>query len=372
MAHGMTKTYIWSLPTRLFHISLIVVTALVYISSEFDRLLQYHVIFAYAMFVLLFFRVIWGFVGVKHSLFKDFNFNLIALKHYMLNIFSSKKEFKGHNPASSWAILFMLVFAFFSIITGVLLFGVQEGMGILSFLNTSFYKDMDLFKDIHEVFTSLFVLVVLSHIAGVLLEKFLHNTQNIKSMITGYKDLSSKHDNINLNTFQKIFSFFWILSPIILVIYLLYSPSNILIKDSNKAIDYKVEHELFYGECISCHTLFPPFLLDEKSWVYIMDNLENHFRDDASLEQEDINAIKKYLVNYSAKNSTKESAYHMYKSLENKEIIAITKSSYWKKRHKSINKKVLQENNITKQSDCKSCHKNIENGLLNDKDIKIF
>ena len=42
----------------------------------------------------------------------------------------------------------MLIIAFLTVITGILAFGIQEGKGILAFLNTPYFKEMDLFKEI--------------------------------------------------------------------------------------------------------------------------------------------------------------------------------------------------------------------------------
>jgi len=102
-----------------------------------------------------------------------------------------------------------------------------------------------------------------------------------------------------------------------------------------------------------------------------MDNLENHFGDDASLDEKDKTSIRDYLVDNSAENSTKESAFHILKSIQNIETIAVTKTPYWEKRHDAIDKRIFASIDVAAKSNCKACHQNIEQGLLNDKDIKI-
>ncbi len=325
----MTRLYVWSLPIRLFHTLLVIFAGLVFISAEFDNLLEYHAIVGFVIASLFIFRIGWGFLDVKYSNFKDFNFNLKDLQEYIFNIFGNKKQYTGHNPASSWAIMAMIILGLVSVLSGMVVYGTQEGMGILSFLNISLFKDMDLFEDIHELFANAFMVVIFAHIAGVLLDRFLHNSKAVESMITGYKD--GDKESLELTIFQKLFGILWIGLSIFLLVYLLMTPSNVFIADANKPVDYKVEHQLFHDECISCHTLYPPFLLPKRSWVKMMDNLENHFGDDASLDDEDKESIKNYLVLHSAENSTKESAYKILKSIKNKDIIAMTKTSYWKK-----------------------------------------
>ena len=382
----MTKIYVWSLFTRLFHILLVIAVGVVFVVAEFESLLSYHAIVGYTIGLLFVFRIIWGFMDVRYSKFRDFNFNLKDLAEYMFNIFADKKDYVGHNPASSWAIIAMIILGLASVVSGVIVYGTQEGMGVLSFLNISLFKDMDLFEDIHELFANAFMAVIFIHISGVVIDKVLHKSRSVESMIDGYKGeynrLSISSDknmprgmfnekSVELTLLQKIFGVLWIGLSIVFMIYLLSNPSNVLVADANTAVDYKVEHKLFYDECISCHTLYPPPLLPKKSWVKMMDNLENHFGDDASLDAVDTNSIKEYLVNNAGETSTKESAFKILRSMDGNDTLAITKTLYWKKRHKDIQESVYKRKEIGNISNCKACHKNIEQGLLNDKDIKI-
>jgi cytochrome b len=371
MGNGtMTKIYVWSIFTRLFHILLVLAVLIVFVIADFENLLSYHAVVGYMIGLLFVFRLIWGFMNVRYSRFKDFNFNIKDLLEYMLGIFGSKKEYTGHNPASSWAIIAMIVLGLASVVSGVIVYGTQEGMGVLSFLNISLFKDMDMFEDIHELFANAFMAVIFIHIAGVVIDKLLHKSKAVESMIDGYKNGDEK-DSLKLTLWQKLFGVLWIGSSIFLLVYLLSTPSNILTSDNNRAVDYRVEHSLFYDECISCHTLYPPHLLPEKSWITMMDDLQNHFGDDASLDAIDTNSIKEYLVKNSAENSTREASFKILKSMDANITLAITEMPYWKKRHKEIDKSLFKQKNIGNISNCKACHKNIEQGLLNDKDIKI-
>ena len=365
----MTRSYVWSLFTRLFHILLVIGVAFLFIFSEFDDLLSYHAAIGYTVGLLFVFRIVWGFLDVKYSKFKEFNFNLVELKEYMFNVLGTKKEYVGHNPASSWAIVAMIVLAILSVISGALVYGTQEGMGVFSFLNATIFKKMELFEEIHEFFTTAFMVVIGAHIAGVVLDKVVHRTRTVESMIDGYKESSA--ESLKLTLFQKVFGALWIGISILFLIYLLSSPSNVLVADANTAVDYKKEHPLFESECKSCHTLYPPYLLPKESWVKMMADLENHFGDDASLDEQETASIREYLVKNAAESSTKESAFKILKSLKDKETIAITKTPYWIKRHEEIDKNIFASNEVKAKSNCKACHQNIEQGLLNDKDIKI-
>jgi hypothetical protein len=101
-----------------------------------------------------------------------------------------------------------------------------------------------------------------------------------------------------------------------------------------------------------------------------MGDLENHFGDDASLDAQDEKIILDFLVQYSAEKSTKEASYKILKSIGNKDIIAISQTSFWKNEHKDIQKNVFLHNEIKSKANCKACHSDVEKGLIEDDKIK--
>lgn len=365
----MKKIVVWGLYTRASHILLMVMMLAVFLTPEVKRLLTLHVALGYTLALLFLFRILWGFMDVKYSKFKDFNFSLNDLKAYMLAIFGNKKEYIGHNPASSYAIIAMMVLTFLAVMTGALTYGVKEGMGLFSFMNHTLFRDMKLFKEVHEFFANALMAVIFAHIAGVLLDKVLHKSRALESMVDGYK--IGNEEGVKFTLVQKAFGVVAISVSIFAFVYMLVAPNSLLIADGNVKMDYAKENPAFYKECISCHTLYPPFLLPQKSWVSMMDGLENHFGDDASLDAQTTESIKEFLVKNSAESSTKESSLRIMASLDkDKTYLAITETPFWKNRHKKIDKAVYAREEIGKPSNCKACHANIENGLLNNRDIK--
>lgn len=365
----MKKIVVWGLYTRVSHILLMVMMLAVFLTPEVKRLLTLHVALGYTIGLLFLFRILWGFMDVKYSKLKDFNFSLSDLKTYMLSIFGNKKAYIGHNPASSYAIIAMMILTFLAVISGALTYGVKEGMGVFSFMNHTLFRDMKLFKEVHEFFSNVLMAVIFAHIAGVLLDKVLHKSRVLESMIDGYK--VGDEEGLKLTFLQKFFGILALGFSIAAFVYMLLSPNSIFIADGNPKMDYAKENSAFYKECISCHTLFPPFLLPQKSWVSMMATLDNHFGDDASLDSKTTESIKAFLVKNSAETSTKESSLRILASLENdKTYLAITETPFWKNRHKKIDKAVYAREEIGKPSNCKACHANIENGLLNNRDIK--
>lgn len=101
-----------------------------------------------------------------------------------------------------------------------------------------------------------------------------------------------------------------------------------------------------------------------------MNDLENHFGDDASLEEDARINILNFLVQNSAETSTKEFSVKILDSIENNDIIAITQTSFWKEAHKNITKTVFEHKEVKSKANCKVCHSDIEKGLIEDDKIK--
>ena len=253
----MQKSYIWSLPTRVFHWLFVLFILLAFLSADEDRWLNYHAIIGYGVLILLVFRIFWGIFGPKYSLFKDFPIGKQNVKDFLNNIFEDHQKYIGHNPLASYVMIAMLIVAFLTVITGVLAFGIQEGKGILSSWNSPFFKEMELFKGIHEIFSTLFLVLIGAHITGVLSDRLLHKKyETLNSIFTGFK-VTSQNETVKLNIFQKIFAFFMFILFIGFLLFNFYKPNNILVSSIYKPIDYQTQNEVFVTECASCHTLYP-------------------------------------------------------------------------------------------------------------------
>lgn len=291
----MKKTYIWSLPTRIFHHLLAIFILAAFLTDD-DKLINYHSNIGYAILILLIFRLFWGFIGPKYSLFKDFSTNINEAKEFMKNIFNSEQKYIGHNPMASYIMIAILITTFLVIISGVLTLGIQEGKGVLSFLNSEYFKKMKLIEEIHEFLANFLIVLIIIHLFGIAFDRIFHKKhQTLNSIFTGYKVVKSIED-VRLNIFQKLFSFIALTIFLIFIFFALFKPNNILTASIYEPIDYKVQNISFVDECGSCHTLYPPNLLPKKSWELIMNDLENHFGDDATVDNEVNKNILSFLV----------------------------------------------------------------------------
>ena len=232
------KTYIWSLPTRIFHWLLVIGMVVAYIVSEEEELLNIHSSIGYAVGILLIFRIIWGFAGPKYSRFADFPLGITALKSFFTDMKKSKSQSPGHNPAAALVMLGIILLGLLIVISGTLLLA-SKGQGLFSSVNIGLTSDS--LKEIHEIAVNIVIALVIFHLLGNLVD-FIFNKKvgTLQSMFTGYKNIDG--ESIKLNSFQKILAAVGILSALAIFPY---SEINqkIDIKSDNKEQQVKENEE---------------------------------------------------------------------------------------------------------------------------------
>jgi cytochrome b len=172
----MRNRLIYDIPTRLFHwLFAGLFVAAFFIAKTVDdesTVFSYHMLAGFLLAFIVLLRILWGFVGTKHSRFKSFALHPKDLVYYFMGVLSGdKKKWAGHNPASSWATLAML--------------GLSLGLGITGYLMANGQKEA--LEDVHELLANGFLVVVLIHIAGVVLHALRHRDGIAMTMIDGAK-----------------------------------------------------------------------------------------------------------------------------------------------------------------------------------------
>jgi len=212
------KTYIWGLPTRVFHSCLVLFIIIAWISAD-DDYLQIHSAFGYATGVLIVFRLTWGIIGPKYSHFRDFNFNIQKAIDFSKNVFThNNKKYLGHNPAAALVLFSLLIVILLIVISGVLTLGAQESKGIFSSLGSTMFKDMELFEGIHEFLSNFMLLLIFMHLAGILTDRLLHKEdETTKSILSGYKRIQGINTKINI--FQSSIAIVFLIFTVLALYY---------------------------------------------------------------------------------------------------------------------------------------------------------
>lgn len=113
-----------------------------------------------------------------------------------------------------------------------------------------------------------------------------------------------------------------------------------------------VRHEATAAECGECHMAYQPALLPAKSWVAIMDNLGDHFGEDASLRADLVADIKSYLTTNAGRGESSK--------------LRITEQSWWTHEHDEVPQSKWRRDDIRSKANCTACHRDAERGLYDD------
>lgn len=134
-----------------------------------------------------------------------------------------------------------------------------------------------------------------------------------------------------------------------------------------------VKDEFYARECGSCHFAYQPGLLPERSWVKLMSNLENHFKSDASLDEEDNKKILNYLIGNSAEKfrNYKRSRKIDDSIRKDETFIAVSDTRYFKKEHRKIRRNMIEQKEVKSIANCMACHKTADRGSYEERDINI-
>ena len=198
---------IWDLNIRIFHLMLIITIIISIISGKFSYF-YIHEISGITLFLLILFRIYWGFFGGYYSKFKNFNLN----KNFLFNYFKNKeKKYFGHNPLGSLSI-----FSIFILILLTSLSGMFSSDDI--FFDGPFVKLapqlVGFFTNIHNTLHYFLYSLIILHLSAVSYHQFFLKEKIINQMIDGkskdknfiQKDYPSKKNGYALLVLILIFS----------------------------------------------------------------------------------------------------------------------------------------------------------------------
>lgn len=134
-----------------------------------------------------------------------------------------------------------------------------------------------------------------------------------------------------------------------------------------------VDNQLYKKECASCHMGYQAGLLPSKSWIYMMNNLENHFGTDASLDKMDKESILNYLTKNASENALqyKRSAKITASLDRTTTYKSISEIPYIIEKHRKIDKKLINQKDVGGLAKCAVCHTTADKGVYSDDYIKI-
>ena len=183
------RVFVWDAPTRLFHWIIVAAVAIAWATGDADSPFWFdvHLAAGYTVLAALVFRVIWGFAGSRHALFRDFLRPLGVVCDYTKKLACLKPpHFTGHNPLGGWMVILLLLVLAGTVATGLFSGEHDEAeVGPLAYLLAPALAEE--LVEIHEVLFNVLLVLVGIHIAGVVADIVLTGDNLIAAMITGYK-----------------------------------------------------------------------------------------------------------------------------------------------------------------------------------------
>lgn len=172
------KAPIWDLPTRLFHWLLAVLIAFSWWSAEYhyDDL---HIWSGLAVFTLLIFRLLWGFVGSSTARFASFVRGPKAVLGYVQGSWRGI----GHSPLGALSVIALLAIVAVQVGLGLVASdedGVMQGpLSRLVSIDTG-----DWAREWHETLFNVLLALIALHVTAILFYR-LRGKSLVKPMITG-------------------------------------------------------------------------------------------------------------------------------------------------------------------------------------------
>ena len=178
---------VWDPFVRIFHWGLVATFVVAYVTEE--ELLSIHTLAGYVLLGLLSLRLVWGFIGTRHAKFSDFTYSLFSIRTFLTDtLYLRAKRYIGHNPAGGVMIFLLMACLLLTSFTGLAIYAAAEQAGPLAgWLTNSSEFTKEALEETHEFFANFTLFLVFIHIAGVLVESFIHRENLAKSMVTGHK-----------------------------------------------------------------------------------------------------------------------------------------------------------------------------------------
>lgn len=168
------KILVWDLPVRVFHWLL----AAGFLGSYFiasslgedSAAFPYHAMLGMTLALMVLLRLLWGIIGTRWAKFSRLHLRPTELLDYFRGVFSSKgKAYIGHNPATSWTMLAILI-----LILALAWTGYQTAAGTGS-------------ETIHGLFANAMLALVAFHVIGVIVHAVRKQDGIVLGMIHGHK-----------------------------------------------------------------------------------------------------------------------------------------------------------------------------------------
>lgn len=179
------SSLVWDLPLRIFH-WLFATTILCSWFTVEQGYIENHMLLGYFALGLVIFRILWGFVGSKHSRFIEFIPTPRKLFNYISAIKQGQSPYTpGHNPLGSLMVIVMIFLVCLQAVSGLFIsddvFSSGPYYGV-------FDSDVEsIMKFIHHNFFDFMLIAIGFHLSAIAFYWKVKKQNLVLPMITGKK-----------------------------------------------------------------------------------------------------------------------------------------------------------------------------------------
>ena len=361
------QVQVWDLPTRLFHWLLVGLVAAGAVTGYFapEWWLGSHVWAGYGIAVLIVFRLIWAMFGSEYSRVVTFAFSPGEVARHLRGVLMFRPpHYIGHNPTGALMIFALVIVLVGITATGILALGGVEKQG--PWAGVTSFTTGDAANVVHWYLSDAMMIMIAVHVVGVIVESLLVRENLVRAMIEGKKRLPEgveqpepreAHTRAATLTIGAVV----LVAGVALMALDRLPPTGVLAPPV---------HEVFRTECGECHQVYHPSLLPAAAWQGMMRTLDDHFGEDASLDEEVARSIGPYLTAYASEAWDTEAA-NRFRSVSAAAPWQISATPDWVRTHRGISKDVFARKGVGSISNCVACHRDADTGRYDDQMITI-
>ena len=134
-----------------------------------------------------------------------------------------------------------------------------------------------------------------------------------------------------------------------------------------------VNNQLYKAECGSCHFAYQAGWLPARSWKKMMNELDDHFGENAELSDEPRVSITNYLMSEAADVKSNSKSRKVLRSIrENEAPQRISTLSYMQHKHDDLSARHIENNpKVRSLSNCVACHRGAEKGQFDEHGVNV-
>ena len=265
-----------------------------------------------------------------------------------------------------------MVLALMATVLGLVLTGVVALGGVLKTgpLANLPYVLGNITSELHELLAIGLLVLVILHVAGVYYESRRERENLALAMITGRKERRAGDVVAPKKLAHPLIAFG--LTALLLAGATVGTLTLSQRAPANLPVPAEEFDPFFAQECSECHMLYHPSLLPASDWKKLMATLDNHFGEDASLDETATAHIRNWLVQNAAETTDTRPA-HLFSVLSKSgELQSITKTRAWLELHDSpLESGAFDRKSVGSRANCQACHKDAKTGMFSPFRIEI-